>query len=289
MAVVLSPLTLRFSNSNLEKEYETYRTNITLLATDWRFSMVNVCAYVPFLMMDVVLKRDVFTKAMALKCAGLGLVLLQWLMQTQKEFWIQHRWNLISFIRTLRLFVFLIGVSSWIDQPSVDVQTLFKTAVLQSGMLVNAWYSLGMPLMFFQHLVLQAIQVALTVYVTATPTCTKIFQTEDSRQLFAKVTDSVDSVLYVLAGMQRGTETGEQDQLFELCPRLLVLGHCVIAFLLPSLVLWKMEIASRQYFVQELKRHEQWAHIQVDASWIPDIGRLLGKILHILFPELTVF
>lgn len=281
MAVVLSPLTLRFSNPALEKEYETYRTNTTLLNTDWRFSVVNVCAYVPFLMLEVVVKRDVYTKAVSLKLAGLGIGLLQWLVLTEKEFWIQHRWSLISVIRTLRLFFFLMAVSSWMDQPSIDAQSLFKTAVLQSGMLVNVWFSLGMPLMFFQHLILQAIQVALTVYITATPTCTKILQTEHSRQLFAKITDSVDTVLYVLAGMQRGTETGDQDQLFELCPRLLVLGHCVIAFLLPSLVLWKMEIASRQYFVQELKRHEQWAHIQVDASWIPDIGRLLGKILHI--------
>eukprot|EP00210_Caulerpa_lentillifera_P007385 g7058.t1 len=269
-------MTLRFSDPVLEREYVAYRTNTTLLTADWKFLMVNMFSYIPFLLMDVILKRAVFTKPMALKLFAFAVVMVHYLLMlyVNKEFWIRLRGSWISFLRTVRLFAFIIGVPSWLDQPCTDVQSLFKTAILQSGMIVNIWWALGMPLLFYQHLIIQTLQVAITFYVTYTPTCSKILQTEISRQIFAQVMNSVDGILYTLAGMQKRSNASP-ERLVAICPKLLVLGHSVIALLIPTMVLWKMEIVSRKCFIRELNRHEQWSGIQLDASWVPDIGRVL--------------
>lgn len=233
--------------------------------------------YTSVMAFDVFVRTGVSIKSFGFRALGLVTVLVQrtLMVHLPKEYWIQYRNYFIALFRTLRLFVFLHGVLWRMEDPSIDAFLLFKPMVLQSGVLINVWYCLGMPLLFLQHLVLHTLHLGLTLWMNSGQICVKILETKKSSQIFTQFAELVDGVLSGFVAVHKVVDGGD-ERLVKLCPKMLILCHFFIGLLVPTLILWRMEIVSRQSFFEEVICHGQWSGLHLDSSWIPNTSSIVG-------------
>jgi len=280
MALVLSPATLRFSNHEVERAYAAYRNDGALMMAEKNFMRLNGVLYLLFIFAEVLDGEVNLDGGFLLKIVGAALTAGQFLMMQMvaSDVWVRHRFLFVAIFRTARLMLFLISVPLWVSDLTVDGKALFKTAILRTGLLVNVWYALGMPLLFTEHVILHSIHVLITAVVTSRPTCAAILDTPASRHLFLRFWNCVNQVLMGLAGMPEYLPEDSSirpDHLPQSCERLLLVAHLVLAFVLPTVLLWKMEVASRQSYIQEMNAQRRWGRLTLDATWLPDIGRIV--------------
>jgi len=282
MALVLSPATLKFSNHEVEHAYAAYRNDGAFLTAERNFMRLNGVLYFIFIFAELLRGEFTMNEAFLLKLMGAAIVAGQFLVMqmVSAKIWVRHRFIFIAVFRTVRLMLFLISVPLWISDPTADAKTLFKTAILRTGLTVNVWYALGMPLLFTEHIVLHSIHVVITAVATSRPTCAVILDTPTSRRIFLHVWKCLHQVLMGLAGMpeylpEKESWRSTYDHLPQCCERLLLVAHLVLAFVLPTLLLWRMEVVSRQNYIREMNAQRRWGRLVLDATWIPDIGRIV--------------
>lgn len=286
MALVLSPATLRFSDDAVERDYASSRNVGALLKAERNFMRLNGALYLLFILIEMLPGSKAPSMAVGMRLLGLTVAVVQFLVMEifSKEIWARYRFFFITIFRTTRLIIFLNSVPLWVTDPLIDGTTLFRTAVLRTGLLVNVWYALGLPLLFTEHLVLHSVHVLVTVAFTSRPTCDAILETSASRRLFVHFWKCVNQVFMSLAGMPEYFSAHDDvdsmhDNLPQSCERLLIVAHLVLAFVLPTLLLWKMEVSSRQSYVQEINTQRRWGRLHLDVTWLPDIGRIVGRPL----------
>ena len=280
--VVLKPGLLRFSHPELERAFRRHRSETVLQSTELNFLKLNGVLYFLFVVPEFISSNFTFNLAFALKLLGALLNILHYFMAQRlpAETWLQNRFVLVTLFRTARLLVFLTSVPLWIDDAEMDAGTLFKATVLRTGLLVNVWYAIGMPLLFTEHLPLHGMHVAITALVTTNGTCGAVLETPASREMFREVWMKVNQLLLTLAGVSdlpcKRSADVEETLMFS-CQGLLYISHLLIGFALPTLLLWKMEVASRQDFVRTMNQRRDMGRIRLDCSWIPDLSRIVGE------------
>ena len=86
--------------------------------------------------------------------------------------------------------------------------------------------------------------------------------------------------------MEGGSDDWHHD-----CLRLVSLAYVVISVMLPSFLLWLLEINSRLAFVKEINRSAERGHgaYSIDPSLIPDSTRVLVLLIISIIALLLVF
>ena len=290
MVVVLHPATLRFSDSVLEKEYASYRKAGTLFIAEDSFLRLNFLFYILFVFSEVLSGGFAWNLGFRLKLLGCVLTLCHAgvVRVLSNETRARHQFLVISFFRTVRLLLFLVSVRLWVNDPIADARSMFKIAVLRTGLLVNMWYALGFPLLFAEHLILHSIHVIMTLLATSPSACAAIQESTASQQLLNEVWNRVNDVLTSLAGMpghplhqrELASTSASVQLLPHACEMLLIVAQLTVSFALPTYLLWNMEVMSRRSYVEDKNRHSHLERVELDCTWLPDTARILGTSPH---------
>ena len=286
MMVVLHPATLKFSDRGLETEYASYRKTGTLLVAEDNFLRLNFLFYIIFVFSEVLSGRFTWNLGFRLKLLGCAVTLCHAGVMgvLPKETRARYHFLLTSFFRTVRLLIFFVSVRLWVNDPIVDPRSMFKIAVLRTGLLVNVWYAMGFPLLFAEHLILHSIHVIVTLMATSPAACAAIQESPVSQQLLREVWEQVNDVLTSLAGMP-GHPVHRRDPvstsvptevLPHACGMLLIVAQLTVSFALPTYLLWHMEVMSRRSYVEDKNRHSHVERVDLDCTWLPDTARIIG-------------
>lgn len=288
MTVTLNPATLRFSDSNLERDYAEYRNNGALLKAEKGFLVMNGFLYGIFILSELAFGNkpnptSLFMKFLGLTAVSSQIILMRWI---KSRTWIQYRFAFITLFRSLRLMLFLFGIPLWEHDPLMNDPHLLKTAMLRTGVIVNIWHALGMPLMFTEHVVLHAVHVWTTAVTTSSSTCESVLNTPGLKVLFLQIWSEMNDTMMAIAGVLKETELRDLEwnpHLMQSCDRLLMVVHVFVSFGLPTLLLWRMEIVSRQDYFRQSQRNGSVQDTFLDCTGVPDLVGVVGRWFSIAF------
>jgi len=292
--VTIHPFLLHFSESFVERKYVEWRVRSMFLAVDRKFAWLNICLFIFFGITE--LRKDSPPLGMLLLLVSLTGYCIQLMVMhlNNGQFWTQQRPWIIAIVRFYRVLVSVFAVPLWIRQQAHDWPTLIRSLILGSGSMINAWLAFGMPVIFSTHLLLQAPLALVMMVFTGWKQCESFIQNEQAAIRITKLAQQMDFVLGWFSEPKSLMALEGFDSIndsFVDCRRLVTLSYLVMSLMIPSFVLWLLEIHSRVAFIKTVRhsRDEAFRGIAVDATWIPDGPKVLVLLTTSIFTLWLVF
>lgn len=278
----LNLLTLKFSDSGLEREYVKFYNQTALLSVEKVFTLVDLFVYCVFIFYVEPFSGDSFWTMVA-KVVGFSIILSHYALirLLNQRVWIRYRAWIIVLFRTLRMGLVICQTPLW-EAPSGE-ESLWMKAIVRSGALANLWFSMGMPLIHRQFLVLHFFHIFGTALVLSAWTCRIIVKFEESEAAFQRVWKVFNAAFKAVGGGQTPCPPNEQPCAMDsvrMCWSLIFILNTHIVFGLPILAFWYMELGSRQSYVKEQHRCGRWRDIDTSSFFAPDVFLILGIFFH---------
>ncbi|GMH45639.1 hypothetical protein BSKO_13596 [Bryopsis sp. KO-2023] len=244
--------TLRFKDVSLERSYYEFRKP-TFRTTDGTFLVLHIfinCMSSAFLL-EQALSGFVNKKGIALIAFSLGLVLLRGAVITfKRQFWEANRTVSLFVQRLVFVGVMCLGYPLLFgrDQPKSTVEVV-KHIVVRSGIVTSNLLACGMPLPMRSHLIVQLLTTASLAMIPGRGMCRSVFHGNDF-DFVSKAWKAAEELLLVLGGAPLNHQEPREISPTESCTRLVVLLQVCVGMVLPTAVLWRLELSSRKHFLR---------------------------------------
>lgn len=238
-------LLLTFPDGALEARYAAFLTTNSFSRVDRFFLQFSILMHLVVSVWTVYNKESEVRDLLPL--AESFMIILVQLVVVRSRLWEKNRTILGVGFRLVKVICFTRGAATWIGDAKPTVGSLFKSVVLMSGSLVSVWLPIGMPLMFRHHITVQVVGVVYLVWRTRSNMCVEVLDMcEDA---FKGVLASIDDIMLVLGGGPISHDFMPVPSNSVLCGRLIVLSLLVIGLLLPTSILYYLELVSRSSFL----------------------------------------
>lgn len=267
MDVTLNPFTFTFSNTDLERTFVLYQ------------GYEHLCIEKYFVLLDVVL---VLAFGISKRCPNgwpafvmiSSLISAHWIqfVRTRTEVILQYRfWTLLAF-RSVRFIIFRIVLPLWVV-PSIS-ESFLVGAALRSGIITLIWHGIGLQTRFREFILLQGIFSFVVAVKISRPICLGLLEHPDSEDIVLQVWRLVLQVWRLVHSLAIDLKEIDypsiaQNKALEACSFLLTAAHFPFSFVLPTFVVWILEIRSRCYFLASLNRSGSWMGFRLETFTKP--------------------
>lgn len=274
----LHPLTLQFSNVELEQEFVSYDSEKDFTLQKRMFIFLSIIVAIGF---------GYSTRIPAVQQLGRDSVILlciHWIILQfiSSETWERFRFGFHLGFRVSRLVVFMRLLPGWILPR--ENENFFLAIVRRSCFSILLWMGWGSKLLFYQHILLHGISTAIIGMQLSVYVCSHLLYFRPNAQNWIL---SIWNAFNLLSETQ--LDVNEQQcsgNCTAECSILLLMAYAFYVFALPTLMVWAMEIQSRYQFVEQIADKEKWGDIQLYSCWKPEIVFSSGEI-HSPQPVLT--
>lgn len=273
MGTTLNPLTLTFSDENLERKYIT-----SIVQKDQHFQEFLFIGLETIMLVGMLFSSRVPTPTNlflhSVTVLTLHLVLLKWV---RMQFYIRYRFWFQLALRMYRAWIATKWFPLWIISEN---QHFVQTFILRSGLTASFWYGIGMRTTIWHLIIFQSITIAYLIWSTSRAACVAIVESMGSSEIIQiwnflseMVTGNLDSLVFF------NPPSCNADPC-QLCFSLVVLAHVHIGIVFPFVLYWFLEIRSRHKYVENTNtnRNECQPYIDFNTFLKPEIVAYAGKI-----------
>lgn len=279
MYVVINPFTLTFSERELEREYIKRRYKDCLLPVEKRYVIFDFIQFGVFLIFRII-KGECCSMLEAIpviwgaSTAFFHLIFARFIKSEGEQ---EYEIMTTALIKTSKVIGVSIGIFLWPMNP--ENKGLWYTILLRGGVVLNISFGLGLPLMFKENTILQFILTIAASFIGIQTTCDVILNNSATHGRFLRVWEFTNRILMIVLdqGMFTNNTTVENNPSM-LCFHYLSILYFILSFCLPTLLLWHLELRSRQEFILEKRIQEGRTDLDMDSTILPEMSfSILGR------------
>lgn len=269
--IELHPVSLKFSDNELEIAFSQSQSEKDhILQKTW---------FMPLSLLIVFVFSTVFQMPEAQQLSYLSVCILVflwailYLMPT--PIYQHHRFLFHFVMRASRIVVFVLSIPKWIVPG--ENETFLLSLVHRSGITGLLWHGLGYRVRFYQYILLHGIQTAVVAFILSPYVCFHLLQHRPEAQNWIGFVWKKVNIL-----LEIGEDSDSQqcdDNGVHKCSMMLYAAYGFYAFMLPTLLIWSIEIQSRYQFVEQKSREGKWKGYRLKSIWKPEVVLYSGKLL----------
>lgn len=273
MNVSISPSTLRFSDTSLEKEYVAYSAKKDHRIHEFIFVILDgsMLIFFPF-SGRAPFSWGIYIHGLIVLALHIGS--LKWL---KDETWVRYRFPLHLLLRFYRVWIFITLCP--LPEP-MDTEGFIQLFITRSGVLVNFWQALGMKTVMWQFVILQGFTVCYLAISTAQSACNMILNSPGASEEIIQLWKTVSGLLPVNLKYETYSDVQCFDmEIFQMCSSLVVLLNAHLGFAYMTFFYWLLEVRSRHQYIQEVNRNGHQLEIILETFMNPEIIANLSKLV----------
>lgn len=297
MNVRMNPVLLTFSDRAIETDYQGYRAQKFYPFMDKYVALLHFVVFFFFrnLIIHVELRGWVITYLMWLTIFSQ----LAMAFGTPPRVYAAWRAPVIFIIRITQDLCCLVGLPVWISSPVSSQLAALKQIIVASGVFMQNWQALSMPLPFRIHVAMQL--AATTAYSSIlNPSCCAVLL--ESKPVTLPLLQTVWNVLKAIAQVSSisGINTiitpifwqHFQADDMRVCLGVMLMTQLAVGAMLPTAILFVEEMHSRQIYLENVQRRQgvhvhqldtpMWVYMAVGFLWVLRLTLLLSVVWQVV-------